>query len=125
MFRRSIALVAAVAAAASLGAAVPASAADTTVAAASICRGDVGLAYEEWHQTIIVTGAYAPARAIDVQLTCGVVRYGETVARVTETRPGPVAVVHGSARVVAGPVSFCYEAVVTYLDRTEYLDTCP
>ena len=124
MFRRSTALVAAVAAAACLATAVPASAAGTTVAA-SPCRGDAALAWEEWHQTILVTGLYAPARAIDVQLTCGVVRYGETVGRVSEDVPGPIAVVHDSVRVHAGPVSFCHEAVVTYLDRTDYVDTCP
>jgi hypothetical protein len=105
--------------------AVPAGAWDGSVAAASPCRGDVALRVEEWHQTVYVTGAYTVAGAVDVSLTCGVVRYGQTVARVGESTPGPVAVVAGSARVLGGPISICYEIKVTYVDRVTYSDSCP
>ncbi|HEV2757601.1 MAG TPA: hypothetical protein VG318_17695 [Actinomycetota bacterium] len=105
--------------------AVPAGAWDGQVAAASPCRTDVGLRIEEWHQTVYVTGAYTAAGATDVSLTCGIVRYGETVARVGESEPGPVAVVVGSARVLGGPISICYEIKTVYLDRVAYSDTCP
>lgn len=125
MLRRYKALITCAVAFATVATAVPAGAVDVGSVAVYPCRGDVGLAYEEWHQTILVTGVYAPSRAIDVQLTCGVVRSGETVGTVSESAPGPVAVVHGSVRTWAGPISMCYEAVVTYVDRTIYQDTCP
>jgi hypothetical protein len=122
---RTKALVVSALAAATLATALPASAVDTAAIAINPCRGDVGLVWEEWHQTIQVTGVYAQPRAVDVQLTCGVVRYGETVGRVTENAPGPVAVVSGSVRTLRGPVTFCHEIVVTYLTHYEWIDTCP
>ena len=79
----------------------------------------------EYQQSVAVTGAYAPAGAIDVELTCGVVRYGSTARRVSETAPGPVGVVATVTTVGAGPVSSCIEARVTYVDHVSYVDTCP
>lgn len=105
--------------------AVPATAWDGSVAAAGPCRADFAMRIEEWHQTVYVTGAYTAAGAIDVSLTCGIVRYGETVARVGETTPGPVAAVAGSARVLGGPISVCHEIKTTYVDHVTYSDTCP
>lgn len=125
MLKRSKALAVGAVAAATLASAVPASAWDGKVAAAGPCRADVSMRIEEWHQTVFVTGAFTAAGAIDVDLTCGIVRYGETVARIGETVPGPVAVVAGSERVLGGPISACHEIVVTYVDRVDYLDTCP
>lgn len=124
MVRRSKRVLAAAIAAATLATAAPAFAWDGTVALAT-CRGDIAFRIEEWHQTVQVVGAYAPAGAIDVRLTCGIVRYGETVARVGEDRPGPAAAVAGSARVLGGPISMCHEIYVTYTDRTQYVDNCP
>lgn len=125
MLRRTKAFVVSALVAATVATALPASAVDAGSVAINPCRGDVGLAWEEWHQTVYVTGVYAQPRAIDVQLTCGVVRYGQTVARVSEDAPGPVAVVAGSARVLGGPISFCHEIRITYLTHNEWMDTCP
>lgn len=125
MLGRSKALAVAAVAAATLAAAVPASAWDGTVTAAGPCRADVAMRIEEWYQTVFVAGTFTAAGAIDVDLTCGIVRYGETVARISETVPGPVGVVAGSERVLGGPISACYEARIDYVDRVEYRDTCP
>lgn len=124
MLRRSKRLIVAVAAVGSLATVVPAHAWDGTVAPVP-CRGDVAFRIEEWHQTVQVVGTYSKAGALDVDLTCGVVRYGETVARVGEDRPGPVAVVVGSARVLGGPISMCHEIAITYVEGYEHIDTCP
>lgn len=119
---KRLAVVAAVAALSAV--AVPANAWQPDFALA-ICRGDAALRIDEWHQTVLVYGAHTAPGATDVQLTCGVVRYGETVGRVSENVPGPVAVVQGSARVLGGPISMCHELRVTYLDRVTTSDTCP
>lgn len=125
MLRRSRSLVAAVAVAAALVTPTPASAGVDPAAVAS-CRGDVGIiGVQEWHQTVVVTGAYTSPGAVDVQLTCGIVRYGETVATVTESAPGPVAVVHGTRTVFAGPISFCYQTTTTHVDHTYSAGNCP
>ena len=125
MLRRSRTLVATAIAAAALAAPVPASAVDTGDIVAAHCRADVGVSSEEWRQTVFVTGAMAPVGATHVWLTCGVVRYGETVAYVGEDVDFSVAVVQGTATVLAGPISVCYEATVLYSERYEYFDTCP
>ena len=126
MLRRSRSLVAAAAAVtAALAIPTPASA-EVDLAALSWCRGDVGIVgVQEWHQTVVVTGAYTAPGAIDVRLICGIVRYGQTMATVTESAPGPVAVVHGTRTVFAGPISFCYEATATYADHTYSSGNCP
>ena len=128
MLRRIKAVIATALAAAAMAAPVPASAVDTGSVTAGPCRADVGTSYEEWYQTVYVTGAFAPVGATHVWFECGVVRYGETVAyvgSVTEDGNSPVGVVAGEARVHAGPISVCYEATVLYSERYEYHDTCP
>lgn len=81
--------------------------------------------FQEWYQDVLVTGESAPRGAIDVDLTCGVVRYGETVAYASDGLVGPVAVVAEIETVHAGPVSPCYILSVTYIDNYTYTDTCP
>src|SRR5688572_29605202 len=49
--------------------------------------------FEEWSHTVLVTGHYTAAQAVDVQLTCGIVQEGVTVRRVSESAPGPVAAI--------------------------------
>jgi hypothetical protein len=129
VFRRSKSLVAVAAVAAALATVTPAQAeveVDPDVAALVSCRSEASIVgIQEWHQTVIVTGTYVAPGAIDAQLTCGIVRYGETVATVTESAPGPVAVVHGTRTVFAGPISTCYELTATYLDHTYSAGNCP
>jgi hypothetical protein len=81
--------------------------------------------FQEWYQDVLVTGESAPRGAIDVELTCGVVRYGETVATATDGLAGPAAVVAEVETVHAGPVSSCYVLHVTYVTHYTYTDTCP
>jgi hypothetical protein len=77
-------------------------------------------------QTYLVTGEHAPAGAIDVQLTCGVVKNGFTVARFTDDLSGPVALVAGTVNLSSGQVYACYESRVHYADgRSSYYDGCP
>jgi hypothetical protein len=125
VLRRSKGLILAAVAAATLASAVPASAWDGTVTAAGPCRVDVSLGIQEWYQDVVVVGEFTVAGATDVVLTCGIVRYGETVGRVGEKIPGPVGVVAGTTSVLAGPISACYEARATTITGVRYFDTCP
>lgn len=125
MRRRSRALIASAIAAATLAAPVPASAVDLDDPVVAHCRADVGVSSGEWYQTVFVTGALAPVGATHAWLTCGIVRHGETVAYVGEDVDFSIAVVQGTATVLAGPISVCYEATVLYSERYEYFDTCP
>ena len=77
-------------------------------------------------QTNVIAGAYTTAGAADVSLTCGIVRNGVTVARVSEKIPGPVATVAGTAN-VGGLFTVCHEIRATYADgRPPYVsDSCP
>ena len=76
--------------------------------------------------TVLLTGAYTAPGAIDVQLTCGAVRNGVTVAAVQDELIGPVAVVHGTRDVGPGSVTSCYVLRVVYLDSPATVsDTCP
>jgi hypothetical protein len=80
----------------------------------------------EYRQTVAVVGEYAPVGALDVQLTCGIVRNGVTVARLSESVPGPVAAIAGTADVPAGAFTVCYDAFVTFVDRpSTSTHTCP
>lgn len=79
----------------------------------------------EYQQTVAVYGQYTAAGATDVRLTCGIVRYGSTAKRVSEAVPGPVAAIATTTTVGAGPVSACYEVLVTYVDHTTFTSTCP
>lgn len=76
-------------------------------------------------QTNVIAGAYTTAGAIDVSLTCGIVRNGVTVARFSEKIPGPVATVAGTSD-DGGFFTACHELTVTYADRDPYVsDYCP
>lgn len=116
-------LIAIAAAAASLAVAAPATAADTTAAGPCVVRSIAGI--QEWYQEVAVVGESAPAGAIDVRLTCGIVRYGETVWTRTDRLSGPVAALAETASVHAGPISSCYILSVSYIDNYTYKNTCP
>lgn len=115
------------AAAAAIATAVPVPAGAGAEVALGPCQArSLGTGLKEWYQEVLVTGEAHPKNAIDVDLTCGVVRYGETVAYVSENRPGPVAVVADVVSVHASSsVSSCYVMTVTYLVGYSYTDTCP
>ena len=91
--------------------------------AASPCRA---ISTPDSSGTVLLAGAYTTPGAVDVQLTCGAVRNGVTVALVQDELTGPVAVVHGTRAVGPGSVTSCYVLRVVYLDRPSTLsDTCP
>ncbi|HEX2195476.1 MAG TPA: hypothetical protein VHJ76_01010 [Actinomycetota bacterium] len=95
-------------------------------AAASPCRAVPLGGPIQNSQPVLVAGAYTTAGATDVILTCGVVRNGFTIARVTDEMTGPVAAVEDVVHVSPGSVTSCYELRVRYLDRpSTYSDTCP
>ena len=79
----------------------------------------------QFSQVVAIAGQHAPAGALDVELTCAVVRGGITYGRTSESAPGPVAVVGGVKTVPLGSLTVCQEIVVTYPDRVESTDTCP
>jgi hypothetical protein len=90
------------------------------------CQGRHVVSFIEYRQVVAVTGAYTVAGASDVQLTCGVVRNGVTVARFTDKVPGPVAAIAEPANVSGGAFTVCHELVVTYLDKpSTSTDYCP
>ena len=121
MLRRSRALLAPALAAVAAIATAPIAA--SPAQAATPCRA---IASPSGDGTVLLTGAYTTAGAVDVQLTCGAVRDDVTVAAVRDELTGPVAVVHGTRYVGPGSVTSCYVLRVVYLDRpsTNY-DTCP
>lgn len=106
---------------------VPATAGASVEVAAGPCQvKSLVTGLQEWYQEVLVTGESAPQGAIDVELTCGVVRYGEVVAYVDEQRPGPVAALVDVVSVHASPsISSCHILTVTYVDRYSYTNTCP
>lgn len=97
-----------------------------SAAAASPCRAvPVGEPVKD-SQPVFVAGAYTTAGAIDVVLTCGVVRDGITERRLTDTMTGPVAAIEGVVSVPPGSITSCYEIRVVYLNRpSTYSDNCP
>lgn len=122
MFRRTRITVCAALAAAAL---VPVGA--TPAHAMAACQAKSLGTHHHVGQFVAVFGAYSPANAVDVQMTCGVVQNGVTVARVTDALPGPVAVV-ADVQVIPGrsSVTSCQEITVTRLDGTTTItDTCP
>lgn len=115
------------AAAAAIAGAVPVTAGASAEVAVGPCQArSLVQGVKEWYQEVLVTGEAHVAGAIDVALTCGVVRYGETVDRVSEQRPGPVAVLADVVSVHASSsISSCYTLRVTYIDHSTYKNTCP
>ncbi|MDQ3953052.1 MAG: hypothetical protein M3279_08835 [Actinomycetota bacterium] len=111
--------------AAVLGAAVPAQAVDLDVAAAP-CQSVMSTKFTEYHETHYVTGTATVKGAIDVRLTCGLVRWGETVATISEDTPGPVAVVAGAVTIMGALHDMCHVIEAWYPDgRYSVSDTCP
>ena len=129
MLRRSKSLFLAVAAASAIAViAAPSHAAEATDSALGPCVvRPTGIIIADWRESVVVAGTYQAVSTggINVELTCGVVRNGVTVARVSETAPGPVAVVSSMADVLVGSYSPCYEVRVTHIDHMTYGDTCP
>lgn len=121
MFRSAKRLLITSVAAACAAALIPVSSAT----AMSPCQGRSVVSTLEYRQTIAVAGVYTAAGATDVRLTCGIVRNGITVGRVSETLPGPVAAVAGTVTTGYGSFSTCYELYVTYPDRSVSYDYCP
>ncbi len=124
MFRKSKSLViAAVAATALVPTGATATGAGTRMAA---CQAKSLGTHHHIGQFVAIFGAYAPANALDVQMTCGVVQNGVTVARVTDPLPGPVAAVADVQILGRSWVTSCQEITVTRLDgTTTQTDTCP
>jgi hypothetical protein len=103
---------------------VPLSAAPA--AAATPCRAIPVAQRTNPTQVVLVAGAYTAAGAIDVRLTCGVVRNGITVASRTDELVGPVAVVSDTVDVGLGSVTSCYVLRVAYADgRVTWSGSCP
>lgn len=93
--------------------------------AAAPCQAKDLVKLEEWAHTVLVNGQYAAAGAVDVQLTCGIVQNGVTMARISESVPGPVAAIAATQRVQGQFYSVCYELFVTFVDDNTSADTCP
>ncbi|HEX2195477.1 MAG TPA: hypothetical protein VHJ76_01015 [Actinomycetota bacterium] len=119
-------LVAAVAATAAIAGAAPATAAGSDDLMAA-CQVKPLFSVIEWQQTVLLYGVYAgPQGSTDVQLVCGIVRNGVTVAKHGEKIPGPVAALAATPTVPAGSIGACYEIRVTHLSGlTTNHDTCP
>ena len=122
MMRRSRSLIAAAIAAAAL---VPVGA--SPAHAMAVCQAKVLGQHSEWGQLVLIAGVYkGPADAVDVDLTCGVVRNGGTVARAGEDLPGPVAAVADVQDVYGWGLTPCHEIKITHLNGTvSFNDTCP
>ena len=60
-----------------------------------------------------------------MQLTCGAVRDGVTVTKVTENTAGPVAAVATTKNLLIGTYTPCYEVRLDYIDHSTFTDTCP
>jgi hypothetical protein len=94
----------------------------------SSCQAKSLGTHSEFGQLVAVAGAYkGPADAVEVDLTCGIVRYGVTVDRVQDPTVGPAAGLAAIRTVGGGSVTACYEIKVTHLagGSPTYYDTCP
>ena len=120
MFRKSRILLVAALSAGSLASLAP------PAGAVGLCQVRATGVGTGFTQTVLVTGQYAPAGAIEAELTCGVVKNGFTVARLSDQLSGPVAVVAGTVNLSAGSISACYESKAYYPDGSvSYYDGCP
>ena len=110
---------------AALAAAVPAHAVETEVAIEP-CQSAFSTKITEYHETHYVVGAATVKGATDVRLTCGLVRWGETVATVTEDTPGPVAALAESVTIMGALHDVCYVLEAWYPDGSYTVtDRCP
>lgn len=99
-------------------------------AALGPCRAvptGVGTALRPGWEEVAIAGFYtAPAGAIGVELTCGVVVDGRVFASASDELPGPVAVLAGAGSVPANAtVTTCYTLRVAYLTSSSTTYTCP
>ena len=99
----------------------------TPAHAMSACQVKPLGTHSEFGQFVLVAGVYkGPADAAEVHLTCGIVRYGVTIDRVSDATVGPVATLADVHSVGRGPLSSCYEIKVVHVDGSvTYQDTCP
>ena len=129
MFRRSKRLITSLAAAGALVVPfVPASPAHADAAALGPCVvRSTGIFIADYQESFVIAGTYqdADGGAYNVELTCGAVRDGVTVAKASETTFGPVAVVATTKNLLIGSYGTCYEVRFHYIDHTTVTDTCP
>jgi hypothetical protein len=121
-------LVAPFALAATLFAATPAAAVDAgdLAVAAAPCQSAFSTKITEYHETHYVVGSATVVGATEVKLTCGLVRWGSTVATISDTTVGPVAVVAGSKTIMGALHGVCYVIEAWYPDGSYRInDTCP
>ncbi|MGH2754864.1 MAG: hypothetical protein ACRDLB_10580 [Actinomycetota bacterium] len=126
MFRRSKRLIVSLVAASALAVA-PVPAQGSSAALGPCTLRSTGISVADWREVVAVAGTYQAVASggYDVRLTCGIVRDGVTVAKVSESGVGPVAVVAGTATVLVGSYSPCYEVRVSHIEHTSSADTCP
>lgn len=95
--------------------------------AASTCQVKSLGTHSELGQLVLISGTYrGPSDAVDVRLTCGIVRDGVTVVRVTDRTVGPVAALAEVTTVPSGLVTSCYEVRIAHLGGAlTYHDACP
>lgn len=110
--------------------AVPASAVDLDLdelmVAIEPCQSVFSTRLTEYYETHHVAGAATVKGAIDVRLTCGLVRWGETVATISEDAPGPAAVVADSVTIMGGLHDVCYVVEAWDADGAYSVDDrCP
>ena len=130
MSRRSKRLITSLAAvgaiAASFVPAAPAQAGSAVALGPCVVR-TTGIFIADYQETFAIVGTYqdADGGAYNVELTCGAVRNGATVTKVTETTAGPVAAVAATKNLLIGTYSPCWEIRADYIDHSTYTDTCP
>ncbi|MDQ4124988.1 MAG: hypothetical protein M3134_05230 [Actinomycetota bacterium] len=82
--------------------------------------------FTEYHETHYVVGSATVADASEVKLTCGLVRWGSTVATISDSTTGPVAAVAGSKTIMGQFHGVCYVIEAWYPDGSYTInDACP
>jgi hypothetical protein len=112
---------------ASVVAAVPAGAVEVKPdVAAAPCQSAFSTKITEYHETHYMVGAATVKGAIEVRLTCGLVRWGATVATVTDDTTGPVAALAEAKTIMGQLHGICYVIEAWYPDGSYSVnDTCP
>ena len=125
--RRSKLAVIAVLAAVSVTALPGAGTASAALGPCRAVRTGVGTFLRPGWEEVAIAGAYtAPAGAIGVELTCGVVANGRVYASASDELPGPVAVLAGIGSVPTNAaITTCYTLRVAYLTNSSTTNTCP
>jgi hypothetical protein len=124
-FRRTKLLVVAALAAASIPA-VPAPA-GAALGPCRVVETGVGTTLRPGWEEVAIAGFYtAPAGAIGVELTCGVVADERVYASASDELPGPVAALAGTGSVPTNAsIETCYTLRVAYLTHSYSTNTCP